>query len=431
MTTLPFELGASLFDSILGVYFITKYNKYQKNRFLPVLAVLLSFVVTVIGDYCAESFSLLITFTLIALSVGYSLLISGKKYFSAICSACIFHITLILLSTLLFHFYTAIFGNFEELLVGMNSAGRYAYVITHKILLLALLHLILFLREQTSDGSVLNGMLTFVFSVITVIGLGLTIDITDILDTSLINPQLLLISFVFLILNLLMYILLSQISRLQKKNYDMALLSERTKFENDKYQESLRLWNESEKKRHDIKHHMAVVSGLLEAGKIDTCQSYINTYLTSLQSEKKYSPSGSAVIDCLIHAKLAPLQETEIIVAGQVGDLSDIADIDLASLIGNILDNAIEAETKVQHKRIELLFQRQNNNRLIICKNNIEASVLKTNRELRTTKKARHRHGYGHQIVDDIVLKYNGLVDYFEDNGMFGVQILLPYNVDA
>lgn len=426
MMSLLFELGASLFDSVLGVYFMTKYNKYKKKSFWPILAILIFFGVTLIGDYCAENFSWLITFSLISLSIGYSLIISEKKYFSAICSACIFHITLILLSTLLFHFYTAIFGNFEELLFGVNGAGRYAYIITHKILLLALLRLILLLKEHTSYGSLLNGILTIVFSVVTMFGLYFTIDITGVIDTSPINTQLLLITFIFLLLNVLLYVLLSQISHLHKKNYDLALLSEKAEFENKKYQESLRLWNESEKKRHDIKHHMAVLSGLLEAGETDKCQAYINDYLTSLQSEKKFSPSGSAVIDYLIHSKLAPLQETEIIVVGNVGDLSDIADIDLASLIGNILDNAIEAEEKVQHKRIELLFQQQNNNRMIICKNNIEASVLETNRELRSTKKARYRHGYGHQIVADIVLKYNGLVDYFEENGMFGVQILLP-----
>ena len=66
MMSLLFELGASLFDSVLGVYFMTKYNKYKRKSFWPILAILIFFGVTLIGDYCAENFSWLITFSLIS-----------------------------------------------------------------------------------------------------------------------------------------------------------------------------------------------------------------------------------------------------------------------------------------------------------------------------------------------------------------------------
>ena len=44
---------------------------------------------------------------------------------------------------------------------------------------------------------------------------------------------------------------------------------------------------------------------------------------------------------------------------------------------------------------------------------------------LRSTKKGPH-HGYGTKIVAEIAAKYNGIVEYFESGGMFGVQIMLP-----
>ena len=77
-------------------------------------------------------------------------------------------------------------------------------------------------------------------------------------------------------------------------------------------------------------------------------------------------------------------------------------------------------------KRIELLFSKQNDNRIIICKNTVKESVLKNNPDLRSTKTTGDSHGWGHQIVEKIVSDYHGMIDYFEEFGMFGVQIIIP-----
>ncbi len=89
----------------------------------------------------------------------------------------------------------------------------------------------------------------------------------------------------------------------------------------------------------------------------------------------------------LINSKLCLLKDTEVIVSEAVGDLSDVPDRELVSIFDNIIDNAIEAIEDLDEKRIELLFSRQGDNRIIICKNTIKESVLKENSELISTKK--------------------------------------------
>ncbi|MBQ7337577.1 MAG: GHKL domain-containing protein, partial [Clostridia bacterium] len=68
----------------------------------------------------------------------------------------------------------------------------------------------------------------------------------------------------------------------------------------------------------------------------------------------------------------------------------------------------------------------KNANRMIICKNTIQQSVLKDNKRLLSTKKEPDVHGLGHQIVEATAEKYQGMVDYFEEDDMFGVQVMLP-----
>lgn len=427
MISTIFELSASLFDSIICAYFITKFNYAKfKNNHLLILAIVIPFLFQVFADTYLKQFSVFSTTIQFLLSLIYALLISRAHKFRAFCSACIFKISLITLSSSAYYLFAMIFNDFDGILHGTDSVGRYLYVITHKVLLLGFTQLILRFYNRETRGTIINSILTFGFSIITVVGLSFSISITETTNSSPIRVHLFIIALIFLSLNIFLYVLLSQISKLQKRNYELKLLSEKTKFEERKYEEAINLWNTAEKIRHDVKHHMIALSGMIDEGNTSECKEYLDQYMTALQKTGKFSRSGNTVIDYLIDSKLSPLEKTQIIITGSVGNLSDIKDTDLASLIGNILDNAIEAEEKVKDKRIELMFSCQHDNRMIICKNNIEESVLATNPELNSTKSSTARHGFGHQIVAEIAKKYNGLVHYFEEDGMFGVQILLP-----
>ena len=237
---------------------------------------------------------------------------------------------------------------------------------------------------------------------------------------------------VFCLLIVLLYVMLSLLSKTQKQNYELRLRSEIAASEAERYREGLSAWRMAEKLRHDVKNQLTAAAGLLDAGDTAGCRELLAGYLAKAGGARRFAQSGTAVIDYLVDAKLSGLEDTEIVVTGTVDSLDDIEPTDLASLIGNILDNAVEAEEKVADRRIELLFTRSAGNRIIVCKNNIDAPVmaelLGEDGALRSTKKDPHhlRHGYGSKIVAEIAQKYNGMVEYFESGGMFGVQIMLP-----
>lgn len=371
------EVGASLFDCILAVYFLTKFNyaDWRRNYYI-VPAILVSFGFQLFSDAYLQGFSLLGTSIQFLLTLAYAFLICKGHYYRAICSACIYKISLIILNSCIFSLFSVFIDDFESLLIGGDNTIRYLMVFIAKSLMLLILVLILKFYNRESNGNILNSILTFSFTVVTVLGLKRALDTIAGTKESQIRVNLFVIAIIFLSLNIFLYILLNQISRLQKRNYELKLLNEKSKFEEAKYQEALSIWSSAERIRHDVKHHMAAVSGMINTGNYDECREYLDKYFTQIQNNKKFSSSGNTVIDYLLDSKLSTLENTQIIVSGFVGALSDIQDTDLASLIGNILDNAIEAEKAVKDKRIELLFSSQNNNRIIICKNNIEKSVL-------------------------------------------------------
>lgn len=427
-----FELCTSLFDSVLYIYFILRYNGVSfRTSKLTIPAILLLFGVTVLGDHLLPGFSTLISITLFLIATSFSLWVSKKNKLRAIIASCIYEISFILLSSLLYMAMSMFLNDFDQLMQGSSGLGRYIYVLLHKIALFTTLHLVLRIFRAENLKNIWNGVLAFVFSLTTMFGLWATMYMVATPDGDIFKTQILIIVLSFILVNVLLYILLYQIQRLEKTKYELKLLEEKIAFEETRYNDASAIWNNVRKVQHDMKQHLVVMAGFLEQEEPQKCQEYIESLLPEVDQIGKLVRSNNAVLDYLINSKLCALKDTRIVISGSIGDLSDIRDIDLACLIGNILDNAIEALSNVSEKRIELLFSVQNDNRVIICKNTINESVLKNNRELRSTKTSGDSHGWGHQIVAKIVSDYHGMVDYFEEFGMFGVQIILPNNKKA
>lgn len=212
----------------------------------------------------------------------------------------------------------------------------------------------------------------------------------------------------------------------QKDSYEARLFAEKKRFEENRYNDANAIWENVRKVQHDMKQHLTVISGFLSENKTEECREYLSTILPNVDRMGNLIKSDNRILDYLINSKLCALENTQVVISGTVGDLSDIADADLACLMGNILDNAVEGTANAEEKRIELHFSRQNANRIIICKNTVSKSVLAENRELKSTKPTGNSHGYGTKIVAEIVAKYHGMIDYYEEFDLFCVQIILP-----
>lgn len=422
-----FEYGASLFDSIYCVYFLTKFNygSFKKNHYL-LPAILIIFGYTILSDLLLPGFNTVSTAIFLLIYIVYALIISKKKYIRALLSAFIFEVILVLLSSFIYFAISLIIDDFDSAIQGSDNYVRYIFLILHKVSLFTVSGLILRLFKADTTLDIKNGVLTFGFSLTTIIGIASTMYISATTLDRRVQLFSLLITFAFIVVNVFLYILIFQILKLQQEKYKVRILEDKLNFERTRYRDSSTIWLNIRKVQHDIKQHLTVIKNQLDNKDYDECSKYLSKLLPGVENIGSIVKSDNKIIDYMINSKLNNLKDTQIIVSGSVGDVSDIDDLDLACLLGNILDNAIEAIQKTEDKRIEILFLRQNSNRVVICKNTVAESVFKTNRKLKTTKNNRETHGLGISIVEKIVKKYHGVVEYFEEFDMFGVQIILP-----
>lgn len=424
------EIAATLTDAIYLAAFVPAFlGASLKRKKWTILFPAIYFVVQLFFDVCLPGFELLPMATLFIIAFSYAVSLCKHRIAWCIFISCLFVITMMLVSTLLFSIFSLYLPDPQVLLQGSKTSVRILIILIGKVTVFACYQLLSKLFSKEKSIANFNAILMIGLSFGTAIGLSVLMKIAAVIETDDANLEILILSAVLVGINILFYVLIRQNQKLQKHKFELQLMADRiSNYERHSEEVSI-IWDNIRSVKHDLNNHFLYLQAQLELGNTDMCKSYLAEIQSEVSSMGKLFKTGNAVIDYMINVKLSRLSETQILVSGNAGDFSDIKDADMTCILGNVLDNAVEALEKVEkEKRLELHFTSTKNCRIILCKNSVSASILDSNGDLHTTKTDSEFHGLGHIIVEDIVQKYGGFTDYFEENGMFGVQVSIPIN---
>ena len=103
---------------------------------------------------------------------------------------------------------------------------------------------------------------------------------------------------------------------------------------------------------------------------------------------------------------------------------------DVVTILGNLLDNALDAVAKTEPKRIKLIIESDKGNIFITSENTFDGVVeyakeTSEDKKRIVTRKGGNSHGYGLENIRKSVEKYNGHIDISHDKNIFSVGILL------
>ncbi len=181
------------------------------------------------------------------------------------------------------------------------------------------------------------------------------------------------------------------------------------------------------KLRHDQIHFALGLRSLLEQGQQEAAMAELNEQLDRLNTPKK-SQFPLGIIGTLLSHKSAVAADHGIVIEFSHSDLTKIAlsQIDLAVLLGNALDNAIEAVCQLtvpQDKVINLMIKVHHNQLLITVKNRVLGDV--DVEHLVSTKPNRAEHGFGIISMRDIVQKHHGDLLFSCHDRLFELRAIL------
>lgn len=177
--------------------------------------------------------------------------------------------------------------------------------------------------------------------------------------------------------------------------------------------------------RHDFKHHMCVMDVLLGQEKIDEAREYLKNYI-SLTDINTYIETGNEYVNAILNSKITLAKNNGMAITSVIaGDIDGVDHVDLCNLLGNLLDNAIEAGVHTEDKTIVFKLVAEDQRIRINISNSISESVMERNLELKTSKSDVKNHGFGTKSVKEIASKYNGIADFYEEGNRFFANVVL------
>lgn len=233
-----------------------------------------------------------------------------------------------------------------------------------------------------------------------------------------------------LISNFIIVYLYDSITRL----FDERTKSELIKRERTYYHNQSELlqknYGDLRKFRHDLNNKIIVIKQLLEKNRIEELNEYISGLSGKLEKTDTYCQSGNVAVDSIVNYKLSFAHEKGIDIRTDISIPPDIIieNDDIVIIIGNLLDNAIEAAGKTSEKGYISFQLKLNKNSIYInVENSHSNNFNKEKGKLITTKEDKKMHGIGLKSVETVVEKYEGVMDISYNDVKFDVTIII-YN---
>lgn len=184
--------------------------------------------------------------------------------------------------------------------------------------------------------------------------------------------------------------------------------------------------------KHDLANHMGVIRELADQKKTEEVKAYIDTIWDMQEGFDLKIRTGDGLFDVILnyYLYLAKKENVDFAVTGKLAGETGLEMFDITTLMGNILQNALEAavQTAVPKIRVELV---EHKKEIFIVVSNSAAEKMNTSKGfLKTSKADTSEHGFGMKNIAAAVRKYHGeyYVESAAEDGeaMFKISIAIP-----
>ncbi|WP_077610978.1 sensor histidine kinase [Clostridium sp. Marseille-P2415] len=205
----------------------------------------------------------------------------------------------------------------------------------------------------------------------------------------------------------------------------LRLLEQQSLLQYEYYAEQEEKYNESVKILHDVNKHIKMIENMYQAKEEEIAITYTQEISEMLLPLALEEYTNNPILNVLLNDKKKIANFHNIRFGLEVGsvDLSFMEPIEVTTVFGNLLDNAIEACDMVsQNKYIEMKLDRYNDF-IVVNISNSSMPIEKWNHDKPVSRKGKN-HGIGLLNVENIIKKYNGCMVLEEEAMKFSCKII-------
>ena len=230
------------------------------------------------------------------------------------------------------------------------------------------------------------------------------------------------------LLETLLFLIIEGTLYFYKKGYEFQTEQFRRDLMEHQYEEIKGVYMDMRGWRHDYHNHMQVMKAQLALGNLEEIQEYLNALEKELDHVDTLVKSGNLMTDAILNSKLtlARRQKIRINCNAKIPERISVEDVDLCVILGNLMDNALEACKQIaEENRFLRIYMKVNKSQLYLSIQNSAKEDPDFNEQNYITKK-RGNHGLGMKRVQTAVEKYQGYLNLANEPGIFAAEVTIP-----
>lgn len=203
-------------------------------------------------------------------------------------------------------------------------------------------------------------------------------------------------------------------NKARKSNEEYELLDMLNRYYSQSADNVKKSYDQINMLKHDIRNLLLVVMNLISENQPEEAKNLLGEKLHQIDRIYKLVDTDNEYANAILNQKLSEARAADMEMhCAVLTSFGGIGNQDICSLLGNLLDNAIEANVgNSDHPWLDILVEGDQDEIEIICRNSSYKCLKLNHSQLPLTGKASGEHGYGSRIVQEIARKYSGEVLY-------------------
>ena len=329
---------------------------------------------------------------------------------------------------------TKIYGDITVLEGASGLVGR-LIIILSRLILFAILIVISRISSKkrnnvTADMSNKEWIQFLIFPIFTICAVMLMVNSVMKSYHSDIVPVYYIIAIGLIVLNLVVFHLISEILEHSRKMKEAQILRQQSIGQVELYNSMRENYNIQRQRTHEYKNQIVCMDMLMKKKDYSKLEDYIGNISDKLDAQLDMVDTNNDVVNAILNAKYYEAIKNDVLFVLKINDLSDIkvSDEDIVTILSNLLDNAIEAakQCDVGKRTVKIKLLSEDDVLSIAVTNAYKTEPMLTeDGYIRTTKNNKEEHGWGIRNIVATLEKYDAeyIIDY--KNGEFVFSIMM------
>lgn len=314
------------------------------------------------------------------------------------------------------------------------GAVRGQFMLIYVLLIAVIVWLLTHIGERDPEVPLPIGIILFLFVCIGIFAVESMIDIALVLQLSPTTQRhaqvLMLLGYCILFLLFALLVAFEYLGIVLRRNRELVQQRQLAEIEAQQYQfmvstaESLAEW------KHDYKGQLRLMSALVEDGNYAELRQYIAGVDAGVSESASLVFTGNRTVDAAVSLRIMDARRHQITFETKIylPDTLPIHKVAFSSLIGNILDNAIEACVKLNSEEKKIYFEMKPWKKMlyIFCSNASDGNYIRGEQDALLSTKKTPGHGIGLRRIRQIVEEAGGTCQFSPEANQFSVHAMIP-----